>query len=76
MPIYEYMCNHCKRPFEELVLSAATAVTCPRCNGKRIKRLMSVVNSHSRGRGGGAPTSTRSSCGSCSRTSCGGCASH
>ena len=75
MPIYEYMCNHCKRPFEELVLSASTVVTCPRCNGKKIKRLMSVVNARSRG-DGGAPTATQSSCGGCSRTSCGGCGGH
>jgi putative FmdB family regulatory protein len=71
VPIYEYMCNHCKRPFEELVLSAATAVTCPLCNGKKIKRLMSVVNARSRG--GSAPRAAQSSCSGCSRTSCGGC---
>ncbi len=75
MPIYEYMCNRCKRPFEELVLSAATAVTCPRCNGKKIKRLMSVVNSRSRG-GGSAPRAAQSSCSGCSRTSCGSCSGY
>jgi len=72
VPIYEYMCKHCKRPFEELVLSASTAVVCPRCNGKKIKRLMSVVNSRSRG-GGAAPMAAASSCGGCTRSSCGGC---
>jgi putative FmdB family regulatory protein len=75
VPIYEYMCNHCKRPFEELVLSASTAVACPLCNGKKIKRLMSVANSRSRG-GNGASMAASSSCGGCTRTSCGGCGSH
>lgn len=44
MPIYEYLCNDCERPFEELVLSASTAVACPICKGTDIHRLMSVVN--------------------------------
>jgi putative FmdB family regulatory protein len=72
VPIYEYMCNHCRQPFEELVLSASAVVVCPLCNGKKIKRLMSVVNSRSRG-GGAAPMAAGSSCGGCTRTSCGGC---
>jgi DNA-directed RNA polymerase subunit RPC12/RpoP len=68
------MCNHCRRPFEELVLSASTVVTCPLCNSKKIKRLMSVANSRSRG--GGASMAAGSSCGGCSRGSCSGCGSH
>lgn len=47
MPIYEYVCNDCERPFEELVLSTATPVSCPVCDGTRIERLMSVVNTRS-----------------------------
>jgi putative FmdB family regulatory protein len=66
------MCNHCRRPFEELVLSASTLVVCPRCNSKKIKRLMSVVNSHSRG-SGAASMAAGSSCGGCTRSSCSGC---
>jgi putative FmdB family regulatory protein len=49
VPIYEYMCNDCETPFEELVLSAATAVACPLCDGTDIARLMSVVNARSGG---------------------------
>jgi putative FmdB family regulatory protein len=47
VPIYEYMCNDCERPFEELVLSATTSVACPSCEGTHIERLMSVVNARS-----------------------------
>jgi hypothetical protein len=47
-------------------------VVCPLCNGKKIKRLMSVVNSRSRG-GNAAPMAAASSCGGCTRSSCGGC---
>ncbi|MBP1688340.1 MAG: Zinc ribbon domain [Deltaproteobacteria bacterium] len=55
MPIYEYLCNDCEKPFEELVMSAATAVACPLCEGTDIERLMSVVNARSGGRSGELP---------------------
>ncbi len=74
MPIYEYMCNDCERPFEELVLSATTPVACPVCNGTHIARLMSVVNSHSHGdsgRGAPAPMAAGPAGGCCGRGGCG-----
>jgi len=76
VPIYEYMCNDCEKPFEELVLSAATAVACPLCEGTDINRLLSVVNARS----GGSSTPGPSPCGRPSAPpSCdghGGCGCH
>ncbi|MBI4515726.1 MAG: zinc ribbon domain-containing protein [Deltaproteobacteria bacterium] len=45
MPIYEYLCADCKRPFEELVFSTTAKVKCPMCQGRRVERQMSVFAS-------------------------------
>ena len=43
MPIYEYWCHDCKRRVEILVLNRSdpSAPRCPRCEGGRLKRLLS-----------------------------------
>jgi putative FmdB family regulatory protein len=43
MPIYEYRCNTCRRPFSIFVrsLSAEASATCPRCGGSDVRRLIS-----------------------------------
>ncbi|MCK6553282.1 zinc ribbon domain-containing protein [Candidatus Binatia bacterium] len=43
MPIYEYRCHGCGRVFEELTLSAGTAieVRCRHCDGTDVARLLS-----------------------------------
>jgi putative FmdB family regulatory protein len=43
MPIYEYRCNVCKRPFSILVrsMSAEVNATCPRCGAQDARRLIS-----------------------------------
>lgn len=43
MPIFEFVCQDCGRPFEELVRSAASAngVTCPECGSTRVKKQIS-----------------------------------
>jgi putative FmdB family regulatory protein len=48
MPIYEYMCLSCRRPFQTLVLSRTEEkeVQCPDCGGKRLKKLISRVAYH------------------------------
>jgi len=44
MPIYEYVCEDCRRDFEELVRSVRSSrkVTCPACGGSRVQRHPSV----------------------------------
>ncbi len=41
MPIYDYRCTSCGAEFEKLV-RGQTAVTCPKCEGKTLERLMSL----------------------------------
>ncbi len=43
MPIYEYHCNNCRRPFSVLVrsFSAQPEAVCPRCASHDVRRLIS-----------------------------------
>ena len=45
MPIYEYLCSACKKPFSFLVGVVADAgePVCPRCGGKKLTKLISRV---------------------------------
>ncbi|HPA15970.1 MAG TPA: zinc ribbon domain-containing protein [Desulfobacterales bacterium] len=44
MPIYEYQCESCQHRFEKLVFSEKDEkeISCPKCNSKQIKRIMSA----------------------------------
>lgn len=42
MPIYEYECLACGHQFEYLVLATSPAATCPSCQGKELKTLISM----------------------------------
>src|SRR5262245_55190092 len=45
MPIYEYLCLDCKKPFSFLVGVVADSVEpeCTRCGGKKLRKLSSRV---------------------------------
>jgi putative FmdB family regulatory protein len=43
MPIYEYVCKDCEKPFEKLVFSGKEKVACPNCGGRRHALQLSVV---------------------------------
>lgn len=45
MPIYEYLCKNCKKPFSFLVGVVADSgePACPRCGGKELTKLISRV---------------------------------
>lgn len=47
MPLFEFICNDCKQPFEELVRSASaiSEVTCPRCGGSQVNKKLSTFAS-------------------------------
>ncbi len=47
MPIYEFDCQACGEPFEELVFSvtAVKDVTCPSCGSPKIKKKLSTFAS-------------------------------
>jgi putative FmdB family regulatory protein len=42
MPLYEYSCRDCATEFETLVFSEAEPVECPKCDGKRIEKKLSL----------------------------------
>ena len=48
MPIYEFICQDCRNKFETIVLSAKNVneVTCPKCGGKNVKKVVSAPSSH------------------------------
>jgi putative FmdB family regulatory protein len=60
VPIYEFTCQSCGEPFEELVGSFAEAdeVICPHCESPNVKRKISGFAAIS----GGRRTSNASTC--------------
>ena len=69
MPIFEYHCMKCDKDFEILVLGNQK-VTCPTCNGEKVKKLLSCFSHKS---DTGFSSSKGSACTSCSATSCSTC---
>ena len=47
MPIFEFICNECGHPFEELVRSATAIdeVVCPRCEARQVTKRISTFAS-------------------------------
>ena len=44
MPLYEFQCNDCGQPFEELVFSssAVAEVVCPLCESTQVDKMISI----------------------------------
>lgn len=47
MPLFEFVCTECERPFEELVRSstAVSEVICPACGSAQVKKKLSTFAS-------------------------------
>ncbi len=47
MPIFEFECNECQEPFEELVRSTykIEEITCPECGGHQVRKKISTFAS-------------------------------
>ncbi|OFV92714.1 MAG: hypothetical protein A3H28_09920 [Acidobacteria bacterium RIFCSPLOWO2_02_FULL_61_28] len=43
MPIFEYVCEECRRPFEKLVLKREETISCPSCGSGRYRVQFSVT---------------------------------
>jgi putative FmdB family regulatory protein len=69
MPIYEYVCNDCQKPFEKLVLKSREKITCPQCGGRHHTIQYSVIASPAKSSDGFCE-SAGSNC-ACNPTSCG-----
>jgi putative FmdB family regulatory protein len=72
MPIYEYHCGKCDSGFEKLVFNESETVSCPRCHGTEVKKLMSTCAFSV---GSTFKSTASSNCGSCtpSPASCSAC---
>ena len=48
MPIYEYECRACKAVVQALILNIDEEgdLACPKCNGRKLKRLISLAFYH------------------------------
>jgi len=44
MPIFEYSCRYCDHHFETIVRSSRDKVSCPKCDGKRVEKQLSVFS--------------------------------
>ena len=72
MPIYEYRCQECERPFEKLVRAFREEVACPDCGSASVERLLSTFAMSGTK---GPSASAGSGCG-CGRGGCGCGAGH
>jgi putative FmdB family regulatory protein len=72
MPIYEYVCQSCKKEFEAIrpMSDKDKKIECEKCGSKKTKRKLAVV-----AKNGGGATSAASGNGGCSSCSSGNCSS-
>ncbi len=56
MPMYDFYCSDCRERFEVFTSYAASAggVSCPSCQGSRVRKLFSVFATSGRGSGASA----------------------
>jgi putative FmdB family regulatory protein len=66
MPVYEYICVRCSKPFEELVLGPEE-IRCPACSSLKVeKRYSTFATSNTlRSDGGATSNDMPGSCGTC-----------
>lgn len=66
MPIFEFVCEDCEEPFEELLRSASAVdeVTCPKCHSEQVRKQISTFAARVAGKSSSsfAPSSTAASC--------------
>jgi putative FmdB family regulatory protein len=49
MPIFEYICRECERPFEKIVPRYDSTTDCPHCNSRKVEKQLSVFAVSSNG---------------------------
>ena len=67
MPIYEYVCEDCRHPFEKIVLKREETISCPSCGSGRYRVQFSVTAAPAKSDQGEV---SPSSC-ACTPTTCG-----
>ncbi|MBI4464061.1 MAG: zinc ribbon domain-containing protein [Acidobacteria bacterium] len=69
MPIYEYVCEDCRKPFEKIVLNRAEPIACPSCGSERHQLQLSVVAQPRKAGNGESAAAAGPSC--CASGGCG-----
>jgi putative FmdB family regulatory protein len=66
MPIFEFVCQECGTPFEELVRSSNSVdeISCPFCASSQVKKQISTFASQVSGSSGSFASAPASSCSS------------
>ena len=66
MPIFEFICQECGSPFEELVRSSSAIgeVSCPFCESSKVAKQISTFASKVAVSVGSLPTASAASCSS------------
>lgn len=47
MPLYEYICNDCKKLFTEVLTikeHETRKISCPNCHGRKVEKVVEPVN--------------------------------
>ncbi|MBI4862512.1 MAG: zinc ribbon domain-containing protein [Candidatus Riflebacteria bacterium] len=78
MPIYEYDCTACNKPFDLLIPVSRRdePAACPECGSTRTHRKVSLFSARSTSSDGASHAVAGSGCGSCASGSCGSCSHH
>jgi putative FmdB family regulatory protein len=66
MPIYEYICEDCRAPYEKLVFKTGQPVECPSCGSAKAQMQLSVFRAQT----GGKSSASGGGCG-CTPKTCG-----
>jgi len=56
MPLFEYRCKECGKPFDELVNHPDDPVSCPFCHANTAEKLLSVFAAGTGSSAGASPT--------------------
>lgn len=64
MPIYEFVCQLCRHPFEELLFGSEQAV-CPSCGAIELEKQPSTFAVTQEARAPSTPTAGPPACGTC-----------
>jgi len=75
MPIYEYVCQSCRKEFETIrpMSQKDVSITCEKCGSRDVKRKLALVHAHNGGSAVPSTSESGSGCGSCSGGDCGHC---
>ena len=65
MPLFEYICKDCARPFERIVPRYDSETDCPHCNSENIEKQLSVFAVAGTSGGSAADAAAEAGCGRC-----------